>query len=243
MPGYKTVLREEEKEEIIKEFLPFIKYTAYRLSWKLPPHLAVDDLISVGLMGLMEALDNFEHGRVKFSTYAEMRIKGAMLDELRATDWVSRTMREKINAVNNAHLKLEKKLGRMPTAEEVAKALKISLDEYYKICQCATSATPISLEDFAHRNDSKGNLDILECLADSKVKSPLSILEGKDTKEILARHIDSLSEREKQVLALYYWNELTMKEIGKVLKMSESRVCQIHSHALMKLKAKLSEVL
>ncbi len=241
MSGYKAEFKEEEKEQIIKKFLPFIKYTAYRLSWRLPPHLTTDDLISAGFIGLVDALGRFEHGRVKLKTYAELRIKGAMLDELRATDWLPRSMRKKIGSINSAYRKLENELGRMPGEKEVAEALKMSLDEYYKALQCATTAVTIRLEDFTGNVHTAGNLNIFECLADSnKMKNPLNMVEEKDTKEMIARLIDTLSERERYVLSLYYWDELTMKEIGRVLNVTESRVCQIHGQALIKLKVKLN---
>jgi RNA polymerase sigma factor for flagellar operon FliA len=239
MLKYKSKLKEEKKEEIIKEFLPYIKYTAYRLSWKLPPHVTIDDLISVGLMGLMDALERFEPGKVKLKTYAELRIKGAMIDELRATAWIPRSMRKKIDEINNARIKLERKHGRMPDDVEVAKSLKMSLDDYFKILQYATSSNPLRLEDFKNNKYSDSDLNISECIADPKAKSPLNILEEKDNQEQLAELIETLPKKEKLVLSLYYWEELTMQEIGKILNITESRVCQIHSQALIKLKTKL----
>lgn len=239
MLKYKSKLKEEKKEEIIKEFLPYIKYTAYRLSWKLPPHVTIDDLISVGLMGLMDALERFEPGKVKLKTYAELRIKGAMIDELRATAWIPRSMRKKIDEINNARIKLERRHGRMPDDVEVAKSLKMSLDDYFKILQYATSSNPLRLEDFKNNKYSDSDLNISECIADPKAKSPLNILEEKDNQEQLAELIETLPKKEKLVLSLYYWEELTMQEIGKILNITESRVCQIHSQALIKLKAKL----
>jgi len=239
MLKYKSKLKEEKKEEIIKEFLPYIKYTAYRLSWKLPPHVTIDDLISVGLMGLMDALERFEPGKVKLKTYAELRIKGAMIDELRATAWIPRSMRKKIDEINNARLKLERMHGRMPDDVEVATSLKMPLDDYFKILQYATSSNPLRLEDFKNNKYSDSDLNISECIADPKAKSPLNILEEKDNQEQLAELIETLPKKEKLVLSLYYWEELTMQEIGKILNITESRVCQIHSQALIKLKAKL----
>ncbi len=241
MLKYRSKITEETKEEIIKEFLPYIKYTAYRLSWKLPPHITIDDLISVGLMGLMDAVDRFEPGKVKLKTYAELRIKGAMIDELRATAWIPRSMRKKIEEINNARTRLAKKIGRMPDDVDVAKSMKMPLDEYFKILRFATVANPIRLEDFRNNKYSDSNLNITECIADPKAKSPLSILEEKDNQEELAALIETLPEKEKLVLALYYWEELTMQEIGKVLSITESRVCQIHSQAVAKLKTKLKQ--
>ena len=235
----KTKISHDKKEEIIKEFLPYIRYTAYRLSWKLPAHINIDDLISVGLMGLMDAVDRFEPGKVKLKTYAELRIKGAMIDELRATAWIPRSMKKKIEQINNARDRLEKKHGRRPDDTEVARLLKMPLGDYYKILQYATSSSPIRLEDFRNNKYADSDLNIAECIADSKAKNPLSLLEEKDNEEKLAELIDTLPEKEKIVLSLYYWEELTMQEIGRVLNITESRVCQIHSQAIIKLKTKI----
>lgn len=242
MLKYKTEISEEKKEEIIKEFLPYIKYTAYRLSWKLPAHVTIDDLISCGLIGLMDALQRFEPGKVKLKTYAELRIKGAMIDELRATAWIPRSMRKKIDEINNARTRLEKKYGRAPEDPEVAKSLRMPLNEYFRILQYATSSNPLRLEDFRNNKYSDSDLNISECIADPDAKSPLNELEDKDTKEQLAQVIETLPEKERLVLTLYYWEELTMQEIGRVLHITESRVCQIHSQALMKLQKKLQHV-
>ena len=195
MLKYKTEISEDQKEEIIREFLPYIKYTAYRLSWKLPPHVTIDDLISVGLMGLMDALKRFQPGKVKLKTYAELRIKGAMIDELRATAWIPRSMRKKIEEINNARLKLERKFGRAPDDAEVAKSLKMPLKEYYRILQYATNSNPVRFEDFKNSKYSDSDLNIAECIADPKASSPLSELEEKDTKEQLAQLIDSCRRR------------------------------------------------
>jgi len=242
MLKYKTKIKEEEKEKIITEFLPYIKYTAYRLSWKLPAHITIDDLISCGLMGLMDALTRFEPGKVKLKTYAELRIKGAMIDELRATAWIPRSMRKKIESINKARAVLERKNGCMPDDVEVAKSMDMSLSDYFKILKYATCSNPIRLEDFRNSKYSDSDLNITECIADPKAKSPLHVLEEKDTKHRLAGIIDSLPEKEKIVLSLYYYEEMTMQEIGRVLSITESRVCQIHSQALGKMKTKIQSV-
>jgi RNA polymerase sigma factor for flagellar operon FliA len=242
MLKYKTKIKEEKKEQIIKEFLPYIKYTAYRLSWKLPAHITIDDLISVGLMGLMDAVERFEPGKVKLKTYAELRIKGSMIDELRATAWIPRSMRKKIDIINKARAKLEKKLGRMPDDTEVAKSLKMPINEYYKTLQYATSSISLRLEDFKNNKYADSDMNISECIADPRAKTPLNILEEKDMKDKLAELLDTLPEKEKLVLSLYYYEELTMQEIGRVLNITESRVCQIHSQALVKLKTKLNQL-
>lgn len=239
MGEYKVELTEAEKEKIINDSLPFIKYTAYRLSHRLPPQLSVEDLISVGVMGLLDALQRFTEGRVKLNTFTEYRIKGAMLDELRSQDWAPRSLKTKVGQIKKAHQQLEKDLGRLPEEEEVAKNLGLSLDEYFKILQNAGGAVVFSFEDFRDRMHEDSDVDVAECIADKAMKSPLEILEDSAIRDALALLIEGLPEKEKILLSLYYWEELTMKEIGKVLSLTEGRVCQLHSQALIRLKAKM----
>lgn len=237
---YRKSMGEEEKERIVKEFLPFIRYAANRLSWRLPPQLTVDDLVSAGLMGLLDALDKFEHGRVKLKTYAEHRIKGAMLDEIRAMDWVPRSVKKKMSSVRNAQSDLERELGRTPEDEEIAGALDLTLDEYYRTLQDARGAVSLRFEDFEENGASGEGMNILECLADPNSTDPLNELEIADRKRLLARLIDELPEKEKLILSLYYWEELTMKEIGKIMGITEGRVCQLHGQSLLRLKSNLA---
>jgi RNA polymerase sigma factor FliA len=240
MYGYNVKISSHEREEIVKEFLPVVRYTAYRLSWRLPPQISVDDLISVGLNGLIEALDRFEQGKVKLKTYAQYRIKGAMLDELRAVEWIPRSRKKKINILKEVHGKLEKELKRMPEDEEVASALNISLDEYYQILEESKSGTTFKFEDFESFSE-KPDVNLMDNIEDPNGKNPLSLLVEMDQKKVMARLIDELPEKEKMVLSLYYWEELTMKEVGAVLGLTESRVCQLHNQALIRMKAKLGK--
>lgn len=232
-------ITEEEKERIINEFLPFIKYTAYRLSWGLPPQLTAEDLISVGVMGLLDALQRYTEGRVKLGTFVQFRIRGAMFDELRAHNWIPKSMNRKINAARTAHLDLEKKLGRLPEEKEVAAFLGITLDEYFKTLRIATMQVS-SFDDINEKLRGKDHLDITECLSDPDAKSPFEILEYNEKKELLASLIDRLPEKEKLILSLYYWEEMTMKEIAGAMKLTEGRICQLHNQALTRLKAKLN---
>jgi len=231
---------EQEKERIINDSLPFIKYTAYRLAHRLPPQLSVQDLISVGVMGLLDALQRYTEGRVKLNTFVEHRIKGAMLDELRSHDWVPRSVKTKIGQIKKAHRELEKDLGRMPFAEEIADRLSISLDEYHRTIQNASNAVVFSFEDFRDRMSDEGDMDVMECIPDPDMKTPLQLLEENSAKDALAQVIDRLPEKEKIILSLYYWEELTMKEIGKVVNLTEGRVCQLHNQALIRLKAQMN---
>ncbi len=232
-------ITEEEKEQIIRDFLPYIKYTAYRLSWRLPPQLTVDDLISTGIIGLLDALSRYKNNGTPLKSFVEMRIKGAMLDEIRRQNNASKSIRKKMKAIKNAHNELERDLGRTPEDEEIAEMLHISLDEYYKTIQRASSRFTLHIEDLNERIDPDDDLDIMECIADSNSPDPFEVYESKDLKNRMAKLISELPERERLVLSLYYWDELTLKEIGKVLDLSEGRICQLHNQALMRLRAKM----
>lgn len=242
MIGHKTELSDEEKEKIIKDFLPFIKYTAYRLVWRLPPQLTEEDLISVGIMGLLDALSRYRENEAKIKTFAEYRIKGAMLDELRLHDWIPKSMKKKIASVEKAYLALEKERGQSPEAEEIAEKLNITLDEYYKILRTAHAGRTLRFEEFNKKMSEENGLDLTESIPDPHMKTPLEIYEDNNKKALLASLIDKLPEREKIILSLYYWEGMTMKEIGKVLNLTEGRICQLHNQALMRLKTKLSSI-
>jgi len=239
MQEYKVEWSEEQKEKIINDSLPFIKYTAYRLGQRLPPQLSMNDLVSIGIMGLLDALQRYAEGRVKIKTFVEYRIKGAMLDELRSHDGVSRSLKNKINQIKNAHRKLEKELGRLPDEEEVAKSLNMTLDNYYRTLQTASNAVVFSFEDFRGKMQEENEIDVMECIPDPAMKTPLELMEENSAREALAHLINDLPEKEKLILSLYYWEELTMKEIGKVMNLTEGRVCQLHSQALIRLKARM----
>jgi RNA polymerase sigma factor FliA len=233
-------MSEQEKEKIINDCLPFIKYTAYRLTHRLPPQLSVQDLISVGIMGLLDALQRYTEGRVKLNTFVEYRIRGAMLDELRSHDWVPRSLKTKIGQIQQAHRELERDLGRMPSEEEIAERLSISLDEYFRTVQSASNSVVFSFEDFRDRKQDESDMDVTECIPDRSMKNPLEQLEENSTKEALARLIGRLPDKEKLLLSLYYWEELTMKEIGRVMSLTEGRICQLHNQALIRLKAQMA---
>lgn len=240
MYGYNVKMSSQEKEKIIKDFLPVVRYTAYRLSWRLPPQISVDDLISVGLNGLFDALERFEQGKVKLKTYAQYRIKGAMLDELRAVEWIPRSRKKKINALREVHDRLEKELKRLPEDEEVAGALNISLDEYYQTLEEAKGGVTFKFEDYEAFSEGHP-INLMDNIEDPNEKNPLNILMELDQKKVVARLIDALPKKEKLVLSLYYWEELTMKEVGAVMGLTESRVCQLHNQALIRLKTKISK--
>ncbi len=229
----------DERERIIREFMPYIRYTARRLAWRLPPALSEDDLVSTGVMGLLGALGKFREGEVKLKTFAEYRIKGAMLDELRAADTLPRTVRDRVNAMKCAEARLEHKLGRVPDEHEVSAALGVPIDEYRKLLLESANGLTLHFGDFDSRGDGDGEREFLETIPDPGAADPLALLEGMSRRDALAGVIEALPEKEKLVLSLYYWDELTMKEIGKVLGLTEGRVCQLHGQAIVRCKARL----
>lgn len=228
-------------DDTVKDFLPFIKYNAYRLMNRLPPLLTVDDLVSVGIIGLLDAMRTFDSSKAKLKTFAEFRIKGAMLDELRNFDEVPRSLKKKVKSIKQAFATLERESGNEPEDEEVAKAAGMSLDEYYKVLQGAYGAITLRFEDFGSNLPDGDSMNIEETIPDTAAIDPLANVIENSRKKILAKFIDELPKKEKLVLSLYYWEGLTMKEIGLVLDITEGRVCQLHSKAVIKLKAKLGD--
>ncbi len=227
-------------EEVIRSFLPYIKYTALRLSWRLPPQLTIDDLISAGITGLLESLERYKEELGKLESFVKQRIKGAMIDEIRSNMTFSRSLRNKLTALRGAHRDLKAKLGRMPEAEELAEALNISLDEYFKLLSELSSSITMRFEDFSDsRYDDE--LSLQDSIPDRNFKTPDLLYEEKRLKERIASIIERLPERERLVISLYYWDELTMKEIAKVLGLTEGRVSQIHSQAITRLRALMED--
>ncbi|MCC7202975.1 MAG: FliA/WhiG family RNA polymerase sigma factor [Nitrospirae bacterium] len=231
----------DARDKLIQEYAPKIKYMAYRLSYRLQPDIDIDDLISAGIIGLMDAMDKYDPSKeTLFKTYAEFRIRGAMLDEIRAMDWVPRSVKEKSGLLYKTISSLEKELGRPPSEEEIAAALKMSINEYQDFLTQARSSSMISIEDLGmNREDS--DRDMLETIRDPEKRDPLSLLMTKDRQKTLTSAIDNLPEKERKVVSLYYYNELTMKEIGRILEVTESRVSQLHTQAMIRLKGRLKE--
>ena len=234
----------ENREEVIKRYSPMIKYVANRIAMRLPPHIEVDDLISVGVLGLMDAISKYDSSRgAKFKTYAEFRVRGAILDELRALDWVPRSIRQKASAVEKVVRSLEAKLRRLPEDEEVAKEMDLTLDQFYRTIDETKSVPVFSLEDLGIAKESGEQQSLLDCLAGKVDADPQTQIRLIELKEIIAKAIDTLPEKERLMVSLYYYEELTMKEIGTVLDITESRVSQIHSKAVLHLRTKLKSIL
>lgn len=239
LKDYKTHIDAQTKDEIIIEYAPLIKYIAQKIASRLPSNVELDDLISCGVIGLMDAIDKYDPTRDnKFKTYAEFRIRGAILDELRAQDWVPRSVREKAKLVERTYAKLESELGRPATDEEMCKELSCSQEEFHDLLNKAKSVSLLNIDDSASFN--RGDKRLLAGLMeDSRGANPYSAVSYKNMRESIKEGIKGLAEKQRLVLSLYYYEDLNLKEIGQVLDVTESRVSQLHTQAILKLKGRL----
>ncbi len=241
-PIEKFFLDKPPLEEVIEEFLPLINYWANRYAYYGAPVLSKEDLVSAGVVGLIEAYHRFDPTKnVKFKTYAEFRIKGAMLDEIRKLDIIPRSVKNKINEFEEKLKKLYQKLGRMPKDEEIAEFMGLSLEEYYKFLENIKGITFIDIESFKQKMPDLEEKDLFELIAGDKKEDPFEKYAIKELHEKLTQALEYLSEKERLVLALYYYEGLTMKEIAKVLDYTESRISQIHNQAILKLRSILNK--
>lgn len=234
-------LTPQQKDKLIMEYAPLIKFIAQKISARLPSNIELDDLISSGVIGLMDAIEKYDPTRDnKFKTYAEFRIRGSILDELRAQDWVPRSVRDKSKMLDKTIIQLEAELGRSPSDEEVCQKLSISIEEFHDLINQVRPISVLSIDDAATFSnvDKKSILNILE---GTKLNNPFNQLNIKSVKDIVAKAIEDLPERQRLVLSLYYYEDLNLKEIGKILRVTESRVSQLHAQAIARLRAKLAQ--
>jgi RNA polymerase sigma factor FliA len=232
---------EEERQRLLTEQLPQVRYIARRIHERLPRHVPFEDLVHAGVVGLIDALQKFDRGKhVQFGSYAKFRIRGAILDSLREMDWSPRDLRRQSRRLEEAHDKLRLELGRHPNEPELAKELGIGLPDLQKLLGDISSLEIGSLR-FISQDDGKEE-DLCEYIPDGRDESPLAQFLRSEMRELLTRAIDELPDKERQVLSLYYFEELTMKEVGMVLGVGESRVSQIHSMAVLRLRARMSEL-
>ena len=219
------------KQSLIENYISLVKIVAGRMYNYYGSKVEYDDLVGFGIMGLIDSIDKFDISKnIKFETYAQIRIKGAIIDNIRKLDWIPRSLRKKSKDIQNAIYKLENELGCTPTNQQISEYLQISMKELEVLLSDISNFNISSLEDMLG-NKENSSLDIKE-----DGDSPEEILDAKETKEILVRAIDSLLDNEKTVISLYYYDELTYKEIGHILNLSESRISQIHSKAILKIK-------
>ncbi len=234
---YKKTSSQEVRNFLIEHYLDIVKYTAERMHMRLPGEVDVEDLMSAGLFGLMDAIDAFDLERgVKFETYCAQRIRGAIFDELRAMDWVPRLVRSRTAKVDRARKALEMELGRQATDKEISDLLNVSGSEYQKLSKDSKPVSVVSLNRKWFETDSNKDVREIDVIRDKRQQDPLSELQKKDLKLLITK---GLSRAERLIVILYYWEEMTMKEIGITLDLSESRVSQMHSSIVARLKAQM----
>jgi len=236
---YRKSRDQKTRNAFMERFLPIVKYNAERISAKLPDEVDQNDLVSAGVFGLMDAIDAYDPERgVKFETYCAPRIRGAILDELRSMDWVPRLVRSRAAKLDRASRELEALVGRSPTREELACFLDMTPGDFEKLHREATAVMQISLSRKHNEPDSNKDVCEIDVIEDRRGRDPVSDTQKKDLKELVTR---GLSRAERLILILYYYEELTMKEIGMTLDLSESRVSQMHSAILKRLKEQLEQ--
>ncbi len=229
----------EDRSLLITDHIYLVDILAGRMVTQVPAFMNRDDIRSAGMMGLIHAANKFQpEKKIKFKTFAEYRIRGAILDEMRKLDWFSRSLREKQNSVNRCMTELERKLGRLPDEQEMANEMELSLDDYQNLLGQVSHLGCVSLNETLDHSDSGRSFQ--DALIDNhKSSSPVEILEQHELTNVIAKILEQLSEKEKLVISLYYYEELTQKEIAEVLEVSEGRISQLHSQALLKLKTKV----
>jgi RNA polymerase sigma factor for flagellar operon FliA len=231
-----------ERDELITESLPLINHVAHRVAVRLPPSVEIRDLVNAGVIGLLDAVDKFDPERgVKFKTYAELRIRGAILDSLRDLDWAPRSLRRKSKDLEKIYSGLEQKLGRPATDEEACAELGGDMDQFHALVDQLHGLSIGSFEDIGEKGDGTGE-SFINYYADDGDIDPYQEFERDELAAVLGTAIEALPERERLVLSLYYYEEFTMKEIGSMLGVNESRVSQIHSKAALRLRSKLKQI-
>ena len=241
---FKASSDEGLRERLILHYSPLVKYVAGRVSVGLPATIEQADLVSYGIFGLIDAIEKFDIGRqIKFETYAINRIRGAIIDELRAIDWIPRSVRFKAREVERALGELEGRLLRPPSDAELAEELGVSLDDLQETLNQINLVSVVALDELLSVSGEKGEaVSLVDTLADTKAADPEMSFESEETRHLLAQAINHLPERERLVITLYYYEGLTLAQIGQVLGVTESRVCQMHTKAVLQLRNKMAEV-
>jgi RNA polymerase sigma factor for flagellar operon FliA len=241
---YKDTASADSRDALILNYSPLVKYVAGRVAVGLPANIEQADLISYGIFGLIDAIDKYDPQRnIKFETYAISRIRGAIIDELRAIDWVPRSVRFKAREVEKAYSSLENKLKRPPSEAEIADEMGVSVEELNHIYTQLSSVSLVALDELMSVEGERGDkLSLLETLEDTKTAGPMEAFESTEMKDILGAAINRLPEREKQVVIFYYFEGMTLAKIGEILGVTESRVCQIHTKAVLALGSKIKEL-
>ncbi len=238
---YRTSHDPRIRDHFVRQYAPLVKYVAGKVAIGMPHNVEFDDLVGYGVFGLFDAIAKFDPEKhVKFKTYAVTRIRGAIFDELRSIDWVPRSVRQKTRELEEAIRTLEAQLGRAATDEEIAKEMNMDLDEFQNLLLKISSTSVLSLHDVWYTGEDNDKISIAESIESPGSLNPDTIVEKEEIKRVIVDAIRELPEKEKKVLVLYYYEDLTLKEIGEVLAVTESRVSQLHTKAVMRLRAKLT---
>ena len=240
---FKKTKSSQLRDKFIRQYMPLVKYVAGKVSVGMPGSVDFDDLVGYGQFGLLDAINKFDPEKnVKFKTYAVTRIRGAIFDELRTLDWVPRSVRQKSREIEDTIVQLESKLGRPASDSEVASAMGISEDEYHQTILKVSGTSVLSLNDVWYSGEESEHVSIGDCIESPSSLNPDVIVEREEIRRVIIEAINELPEKEKMVLVLYYHEDMTFKEIGQVLEVSESRVSQLHTKANLRLRAKLTNV-
>ncbi len=240
---YKKTEDKKIREHFVKQYAPLVKYVAGKIAIGMPQNVDFDDLVGYGVFGLLDAIEKFDPNKdIKFKTYAVTRIRGAIYDELRSIDWVPRSVRQKAKELERVVGKLENRLGRSAKDEEIAKELGISVKDLRTLILKISGASILSLSDVWYVGDESDKVSVMETIESPRSLNPDVIVEREEVKNIIVQAISDLPDKEKKVLILYYYEDLTLKEIGEVLQVTESRISQLHTKAIMRLRSKLMNI-
>lgn len=240
---YRETRDPEVRDTLVKQYAPLVKYVAGKVAVGMPQNVEFDDLVGYGVFGLLDAIDKYDPNKhVKFKTYAVTRIRGAIFDELRSIDWVPRSVRQKTREIEDTVHRLEASLGRAATDEEIAREMNMSVKDLEKTMLKISGTSILSLNDVWYTGEDNDNVSIADSIESPSSLNPDTIVEKEEIKRVITQAIGELPEKEKKVLVLYYYEDLTLKEIGQVLEVTESRVSQLHTKAIVRLRAKLTNI-
>ncbi|MCU0823472.1 MAG: RNA polymerase sigma factor WhiG [Leptospira sp.] len=240
---YRVSKNPEIRSYLVEKYSPLVKHVAGRIAIGMPQNVEFEDLVSYGVFGLLDAIEKFDPSReIKFKTYAMTRIRGSIFDELRSVDWIPRSIRQKAKQLENIIAMLENKEGKKVEDEEIAKELGVSMEEYNSLLSKLSGTSLVSLNDIWFLGDENDEVSFMETLESPMNMNPDNIIEKEEIKNVIVESIQSLPEKEKKVIVLYYYEDLTLKEIGEVLEVTESRISQLHTKAVARLRSKLSKV-
>lgn len=241
--AYKKKKDPRIRDAFVKQYAPLVKYVAGKVAVGMPHNIEFDDLVGFGVFGLFDAIEKFDPEKhVKFKTYAVTRIRGAIFDELRSIDWVPRSVRQKTREIEDTVNRLESSLGRAATDREIAKEMNMTMADFQRTMLKISGTSVLSLNDIWYTEDDSDKIPIVDSIESPQSLNPDTIVEKEEIKKVIVQAIEELPEKEKKVLVLYYYEDLTLKEIGKILEVTESRISQLHTKAIMRLRTKLTNM-